>query len=117
MKFQRLCVATLFITILAIGCLSFGFYKYYKHNEFHRSRMVQYQYLNRIRDLAENNINKLVTQFPEIEKFENYYVLSPNSEKISNFLNEKGVKKIDFYGYYFEFNSEGTIIYADLHKP
>ena len=65
----------IYISILIIlgAGLIFSSVNYYiekSHNQFHRSRMIQYQFLNQIRNMANNDITYVRNKFPTIEEID-----------------------------------------------
>ncbi len=104
-------LAVLFMTVLAL------YWRERLHNEFHRSKMLQYEYIRYLVYTSKRDIRNVIKAYPDIEKDGNGYFISAISAMDSEFLANKDFQPRDFMGVYLDVDENGRISHASLYKP
>ena len=103
--------------LVSLAYVSVTYVKTNNHNQYHRSKMVQLNYLVQIRNLSGNDINVLKKQISGITALSNGYLVPAEEILKSKYIQDQNIELKDFYGYYLQTNTNGLIINANLHKP
>lgn len=79
--------------------------------------MAQYGYLLVLLNRSNNDIGKLKSIVPNLEKESDGYLIPIKFIQMSKYILDGDYKLIDFYGYYIKVNEQGLITSATLYKP
>lgn len=108
-------ICAVFIAVTAF--LSLIYFQSQSHNEFHQSKMVQYQFLNIIRNESNNKLSSIKQRFPTLQEAQGGFLIPVASVLETEYIKSKNVPLLDFYGYFITTNDQGVVTGATLHKP
>jgi len=105
------------IFLFAISFLLIKLYVKSEYNEFHRSKMIQYQYVNSLQNFIGTPKSGLLDVFNGVQcKPSHCYVLSENVVS-GPFFRKKNFENKDFFGVTFYISNEGVVTRVSLYKP